>query len=139
MTSITSSLPKVTSSTAKVTSITDDTSLKVSSGSYSQSGPFLYHQKLSGDLFTNDDELEDNGWPSLATYHRTKNHSFIKVCPWGKLFSLWLLVYSYNFFNNYKIVECFIRVFCGTVIMYNNGFWITVQLISQYLKNLNLP
>ena len=46
MTSITSSLPKVTSSTAKVTSITDDASLKVSSGSYSQFGPFFYHQKL---------------------------------------------------------------------------------------------
>ena len=53
MISITSSLPKMTSSTAKVTSsiaevtsVTDDTSLKVSRGSYSQSGPFLYHQKL---------------------------------------------------------------------------------------------
>ena len=55
--SLTSSLPKVTSLTAKVTSITDDTSLKVSSGSYSQS---ILVPPETGDHFTSDDETEDN-------------------------------------------------------------------------------
>ena len=61
---VTSSLPEVTSSsTAEVASITDATSLKISSGTASPVASVLAPPE-TGDPFTSDDELEDNGRPS---------------------------------------------------------------------------
>ena len=61
----TSLLPEVTlsSTAAEVTSITDATSLKISSGTASPVASVLAPPE-TGDPFTSDDELEDNGRPS---------------------------------------------------------------------------